>query len=156
MLPNEEKLKELKDKLEEERKQKEDIFDVKDGDKYYHISSKGKVIGIIHRNDYLDNFHVANFNACKDKEYMEKLALKEKLNRVLEQYSYQHGGDKIDWKNDEQNKYYIEYDWGYKNYNICCYKKFQHQGTVYFISIEIAEQALEKFKDLFDEVYGLK
>lgn len=118
------------------------IFDREKGQSYYFIHSDGEVLGDI--DDEVDCdincYNVANY--CTSREVMEQRALHETLNRLLWRLSMEHDGEKIDWKDYSQRKYCIRTN----SYSECDIgiDIFNHIGSVYFYTKEIAEQAIEE------------
>lgn len=123
--------------------EKENPFEPKDD--YYYINSMNEVI-----RDYCSigcltselRYNVGNY--CTNKELMKQRALHETLNRLLWRYSMQHDGDEMDWSDKWQDKYRICYnvaeDWYYVDEN----QFHKVEGAIYFISEEVAEDAIEK------------
>lgn len=77
----------------------------------------------------------------------QEIEFKQRLFRKLQRFSDENGGNEIDWSDDESCKYYIYYnntdeELGVRN--ACIVRDF---GQVYFKTQEIAEQAIELFKE---------
>ena len=95
-------------------------------------------------------------NYFPDEPTAEKFNKIQALQRKLLRFSLENGGDKIDWKDNDMKKWYID----------CCqqdnilvldYNYCYHQpNEVYFISKKVAEKAVELFKDEIMEVYNIK
>lgn len=127
-------------------------FELNEND-YYYIDSVGNVA----HDFYCDGCKVTErrhdiANYCADKDLMQQRALHENLNRLLWRYSMQHDGDKMNWSNDQQNKYKIYYN----NFNGCYQVEPNQQhateGTIYFISDTVANAAIrEVIKPFIDE-----
>jgi len=123
--------------------EKEDPF--KKNADYYFIDSAGTVIY-----DYYSigcstselRYNVGNY--CTNKRLMEQRALHETLNRLLWRHSMQHGGDEMDWFDAKQSKYYIYYDAFEKKYKVANNQYCVSEGTTYFISIKVAEDAIKE------------
>ena len=80
-------------------------------------------------------------------EKAEEIAFKQTLFRKLQRFSDENGGNEINWLNTNQQKFFITYYYDTKEldlYYVCNDKDF---GQVYFISEEIAEKAIELFRD---------
>ena len=121
------------------------------GNKYYYISSEGVVyvetdIGI--SSDY-KCYNTANY--CTDKALMEQRALHETLNRLLWRYSMQHGGEEIDWTNCGQRKFVIYMDKVTGKLDSSDYYCQKFEGSIYFVSGETAEAAIEEIVKPFME-----
>ena len=122
---------------------KPDIFNrTKEGKFYHYIDSAGEISSLPEEFSGFDTnrYNVANY--CTNLEVMGQRALHETLNRLLWRFSMEHDGEKIDWKDYSQRKYFIrvyshlEYDIGIEIFN--------RIGTVYFYTKEIAEQAIDE------------
>ena len=111
---------------------------------YYSIDTAGVVRDCNERNDGVDNMFYSIGNYCTDKSLMEQRALHETLNRLLWRYSMEHDGDKIDWENTNQCKYYIAFD----HVSEKCYVDGMYTdsvvGTVCFNTCDITQNAIEK------------
>lgn len=116
---------------------------------YYCITGTGKVISSYDLDDVNDRECHKIANYCTDKTLLEQRALHETLNRLLWRYSMEHDGDKINWSDIEQHKYFIYYDNKYNEY--CCDFNYwkQTDSTVYFISRDIAEAAIKDIIEPF-------
>ena len=95
-----------------------------------------------------------NINYFRTKELAEKVQKMQLLQRKLYKFSMENGGNKIDWDNIEQSKYFINYTYyKLKQLNVVevAYNRIPNQ--IYFISKEAVEQAIEKFKKELLEFY---
>jgi len=116
---------------------------------FYYIGSNG-VVGITREcNNGFDDkcFNTANY--CTDKAIMEQRALHETLNRLLWRYSMEHDGDKIDWNNFDQQKWFIFVDVSagrmyVDNIRICV-----RPGSIYFHTPETAKNAIKEIIEPF-------
>ena len=125
---------------------KKDCFArVEKGEKYYFIYNTGD-IGNAYEYEYddkLDNdcFKVANY--CTDRKLLEQRALHETLDRLLWRFSMQNEGERIDWHNYCQEKYYIYYNYTSKKFVTvgcrCC-----HSLETHFYSRETARRAINE------------
>lgn len=110
---------------------------------YFFIGCGGR-IDIFNDNQPIDErlFKIANY--CTDKEIMTARAKEEVLSRLLWRFSMENGGDKIDWNDNIQKKFFIykytahqEWITIYNTTNLCL-------GMVYFISQQIAQRAIDE------------
>ena len=124
--------------------EKEDPFEMKNADYYYFIGGAGNIIYDYPSNIPLTKLRYNVGNYCTDKVLMEQRALHETLNRLLWRYSMQHDGDEINWFDAEQSKYYIYYNALEKKYKVANNQYCVSEGKVYFISIKVAEDAIEE------------
>lgn len=126
---------------------KKTVFDREKGEPYYFIHSNGDIVRDIDEEANCDTgcYNVANY--CTSLDVMEQRALHETLNRLLWRFSMKHDGEKIDWKDYSQRKCCIRTN----SYSECdiCIDIFNHTGSVYFYTREIAEQAIEEIVEPF-------
>lgn len=112
--------------------------------KYWIIHQTGVVDCRYELGGFYDSgcFNTANY--CTDKAIMEQRALHETLNRLLWRYSMEHDGDKIDWNDFEQAKYYAYYDHTRNEIFIDYAYGMYKYGLTYFINRHIAESAIKE------------
>ena len=115
------------------------------GEKYYTISTKGKIGSYSFCNDDFDKEILDFGNYFKTQEEAERKRFEIRLHRQLELFALENNVTEINW-NDSSEKYMINYnkDKGIFIDRVYTLKIF---GQVYFTSKEIAEKALESFKD---------
>ena len=114
------------------------------GEKYYTISTKGKIGSYSFCNDDFDKEIIDFGNYFKTQEEAERKRFEIRLHRQLELFALEKNDTEIDW-NDSSEKYMINYnkDKGIFIDRVYTLKIF---GQVYFTSKEIAEKALETFR----------
>lgn len=119
------------------------------GEDYWYIDSMGEVARCAEDFSGFDTkcYNIANY--CTDKALMEQRALHETLNRLLWRFSMEHYGEKIDWNDYSQQKYFIYFD-AYLECNIN-WDGLCRMGAVYFYTREIAEQAIDEVVKPFIE-----
>lgn len=119
---------------------------VEDGERYRTID-ECSVLEYREDNDGSDVrlYNVANYFLTKEKA--EEINFKQTLFRKLQRFSDENGGNEINWNNDEQCKWMIRFDHKSKKFHIGHNDYFKNFGQVYFVSKEIAEQAIELFHD---------
>lgn len=88
-----------------------------------------------------------NANYFSTKEKAEEINFKQTLFRKLQRFSDENGGNEINWNNDGQCKWMIRFDYKSKKFYIGHNDYLKNFGQVYFVSKEIAEQAIELFHD---------
>ena len=115
------------------------------GEKYYAISTKGKIGSYSFCNDDFDKEIMDFGNYFKTQEEAERKRFEIRLHRQLELFALENNVTEINW-NDSSEKYMINYnkDKGIFIDRVYTLKIF---GQVYFTSKEIAEKALKSFKD---------
>ena len=114
------------------------------GEKYYTISTKGKIGSYSFCNDDFDK-EITDFgNYFKTKEEAERKCFEIRLHRKLELFALENNDAEIDL-NVHSEKYIISYRID-GNIFIDKVYSFKDLGQVYFTSKEIAEKALETFR----------
>lgn len=123
---------------------------------YYYVDNVGGIQITTWRDIHFDDAYYSIFNCFQTREQAEAEAEKILVRRMLEDIARRlNKGEKIDWKNTTQYKYYIAYDYDidYQNitqdYNI----NVRRQGTVYCLDEtfrtvaiqEIGEERLKKY-----------
>lgn len=97
-------------------------------------------------NDY-DDTAFENANYYTDKKLAEDNIRADRLLRRLRRFSAVNRKNKIDWENSNQAKFIIFFD--YDDEELPVTKKYfiRHFGEIYFDTEELAEKAIEEFKD---------
>ena len=114
------------------------------GEKYYTISTKGKIGSYSFCNDDFDK-EITDFgNYFKTQEEAERKRFEIRLHRKLELFALENNDTEIDL-NIHSEKYIISYRID-GNIFIDKVYSFKDLGQVYFTSKEIAEKALETFR----------
>ena len=114
------------------------------GEKYYTISTKGKIGSYSFCNDDFDKEILDFGNYFKTKEEAERKCFEIRLHRKLELFALENNDTEIDL-NIHSEKYIISYRID-GNIFIDKVYSFKDLGQVYFTSKEIAEKALETFR----------
>ena len=154
-------MKEYKEKVKELEGTKEKPF-IKEGQGYFCIRADFTVSNTDdYSNDSFDKIMLGcgNCYPYTDDNYEEVLkkvnliAERRKLQSEMEMFARQNNTEKIDWNNNKQTKWniYIDYDDNNIGIDSTCY--YRDMNTVDFTSKEIAEKALDKFKDRIRELY---
>lgn len=131
---------------------KKTVFDREKGEPYYFIHSNGDIVRDIDEEANCDTgcYNVANY--CTSLDVMEQRALHETLNRLLWRFSMEHDGEKIDWNNHSQQKYFIYSD-SHLECSIGWDMSHCRIGAVYFYTREVAEQVIEEIVKPFMKEY---
>jgi hypothetical protein len=119
---------------------------VEKGEDYYLISSN-QIGWNDEQGDTTDQGLYNNANYYSNKTIAENNFRADTLMRKLRRFAVEHREKKLDWNDDEQSKYYIEYSHYGQLLEIdenCLYQSF---GKIYFDTIETAEAAINEFKD---------
>lgn len=69
------------------------------------------------------------------------------LMRQLRRFAVENRKETIDWTNENQNKYFLRYDYLNKKIYVGFISSWRDFGQIYFDTKEMAELAIEKFKD---------
>lgn len=135
-------------------------FDMERNEIYNYICDDGDIIEVAYDNHRLDTELLENFNAFKDEELAKYIQAKQLLERKLMMFSYLNGADKIDWKNTHETKYYIERFCNHYNDKLEIATDytfdFMDDNRVYFKTKEVAEEALELYKNEIDKAMKMR
>lgn len=123
-----------------------------EGDSYETTASTGTVDTV----DFgycmdVERYEIANYFSTKEKA--EEIAFKQTLFRKLQRFSDNNGGIEIDWNDYQTNKYSVAYYHSENKFTTHHVRKMQAPGTVYFVSREVAEKAIELFHDELIEYF---
>lgn len=118
---------------------------------HYYINFAGIVESVMDDYDIDDDACYQNANYCTDRKLMEQRALHEILNRLLWRFSMTHGGDEIDWSDNDTNKYRIYY-----NCRDNCFRTVNNTYCkdivgIYFKDRQTAEQTIKEIVNPFME-----
>lgn len=123
------------------------------GADYYFIGNEG----VVHKDTDLempvDNNRYEIGSYCTNEELLKKRVAEENLFRKMWRFSLTHDGDKIDWNNENTQKWYLGLD-SKKGVIISGVYVLRQMGVIYFNSKEAAEEAQKEFGKEFKEVYG--
>ena len=118
---------------------------IKLGEEYYSISTNGEIDQYNFCNDNFDKEIIDFGNYFKTQEEAERKYFEIRLHRQLELFALENNDIEIDW-NIHSEKYVINYGKKMGLFIIEVYD-LKDFGQVYFTSKEIAEKALETFKN---------
>lgn len=121
---------------------------------YYYIEIDGKVQEDIEMSTTFDNDLYKIGNYCTNEELLKKRAAEETLLRKMWRFSLTHDGDKIDWNNEDTQKWYLGFDSKRREVIVSFVNALRQTGVIYFNSREVAEEAKKEFEKEFKEVYG--
>lgn len=114
------------------------------GTGYFFIDEYNKIINSAFTKANVDTKRIEACNSFTSKELAEKIARRQLLERKLIKFSLEHGGNEIDW-DARKSKAEIYYDYRTEEVNIRSEYQSKSQGTVYFATEEVAQQAIEQF-----------
>lgn len=141
--------------FEEVKEMKNPYERVNPGKNYYFVKGRGEVGCFGYLNCDIDNKQFNGLNHFNNRNYAEYIAFKETLMRKLDRFAWEHNARVIDWDDSCSAKYYIAFDNTYNELSIDCNCTYK-SNNIYFTSREIAEMALEKFKDDLIKLYTWK
>ena len=137
--------KEITDMINEEISQSKEVRNFsKEGDtRHWYINSYGKIFegGAVLLKD------TNSFSVFTNKEFAEKIAFKQLIERKLLKFKEEYDNVKIDWNNNDEIKYRLFYNETNKEVETNFNYEYKQQGTIYFSSKEIAEKCIEMYKD---------
>lgn len=123
------------------------------GTGYYCIGTDGVVHEATELGTSLDDKRYEIGNYCTNEDLLKKRAAEETLLRKMWRFSLTHDGDKIDWNNEDTQKWYLSYT--FEGGIVISHVYLLHQiGIIYFNSRDVAEEAKKEFEKEFKEVYG--
>lgn len=127
--------------IKKSTEEKPKVWKPKNGEVYYFINAIGKYEPDVWHGIETDEDMYIFGNCFKTEEEAEFAIEKQKVITEMKRFAQKHN-EKIDWNNEYQNKYYLYYDHECECVLIDkkCYMK---TSTIYFSSIEIAQQAIE-------------
>ena len=139
----------------EEIKKRENPYErVDNGERYYIINTQAGVENFKKFTDYGDNKQFNSLNYFNNRNYAEYVAFKETLMRKLDKFAWEHNAKVINWY-DCSTKYYIKFEIDIKKFRISrCISC--RSNDIYFTSYEIAEKAIEEFKEDLIKLYTWK
>lgn len=148
-------LKNVKDVelTKEQEKQIKDYLGIKDNKKwvpeknesYFYIDDDGKIDKITYAQPGCSNyeFRILTNNYFKTEEKAEFRLEQIKVYNELKNFA-DDNNDEIDWENENEDKFYINYV--HLNKQVSCFtaNSIQDIGQIYFTSEKVAIQAIEK------------
>lgn len=124
------------------------------GERYYFKNEIGEVDYFKELNDHVDNKQFNSLNYFNNRNYAEYVAFKETLMRKIDRFAWEHNAKVVNW-DDWSNKHFITFNSSLLTLNVSCCMACR-ASDIYFTSREIAEMALEKFKDDLMKLYTWK
>ena len=154
VLLNDSQISELRAILEKRETEKNSPFERQyNNNDYYYINGFGEVSDACDSGDSFDSVRHNIANYCTDEELLKQRALEEILARLLWRYSMEHGGDKIDWSNSQQNKFAIYCSGSNGLFYITTNAISQTINTTYFVDRETALNAIKEVVEPFMKEY---
>lgn len=138
--------------FKEVKETKNPYFRVRSSKKYYFVGSCGCSETTTDYNHGIDNKLFINANYFNNRNYARYIAFKETLMRRMDRFAWEHNAKVIDW-DCNQPKHYIVFNNSSDN-KLEVSRCFALQSNcVYFTSKEIAEKAIEEFKEDLMKLY---
>lgn len=149
----------LKMEFEEIKEAKNPYKQAGYGERYYSIF-ESRIHSNTDSNHEIDNKLFLTANYFDNKEYAEYIAFKETLMRRMDRFAWENNARVIDWDDNarvvnwhnDSKKYFITFDHKYNELTIDVSFAYQ-SNNIYFTSQEIAEKAIEEFKDDLMKLY---
>lgn len=125
------------------------------GDTYYAsdntalIKDNTNIVAEQYVGDYFDNARYDNADYYNDETLAKNIARADTLMRKLRRFAVENSGSfsKDEWEDVDISKYYFCYDYEDCNIIISYYNTGRDFGQVYFRSEEIAQKAIDTFKE---------
>ena len=146
------KLKELEELLESLKKEPSPYDRVGHREKYYHLNDYLEVVEGIEIIESIAKKRHSCANYMDEKNAIRK-SKEMQLNFILDKFTRENGWDDKFWKDTGYVKYYIVYDYDSSTLSPTRTFTVRNMGQVYFISEEVAQKAINKYKNLFLEVF---
>lgn len=145
----------LEMEFEEIKETKNPYTRVDYGERYYAMERTGSV-GFVKEDGYYfdDNlFSIANY--FNNRNYAEYIDFKETLMRRMDRFAWEHNEKVINWDDNWSTKYCIKFS-NVRNEFIIDWNCSYQSNDIYFTSREIAEKAMEEFKEDLIKLYTWK
>ena len=114
---------------------------------YCFIDEGGKLMRDVDQGCIQDQriYDVANYFSTVEKA--KEISFKQELFRKLQRFSDENGGNEIYWNDEENDVYGIAYDYIHNELGPINTDWIREYGQIFFKTEEIAEQAIELFKE---------
>lgn len=120
---------------------------VGENESYYSINGNSYVEEMTEDMCMEDKYYYEDANYFSTEDKAEEINFKQTLFRKLQRFSDENGGNEIGWKEVDQGKYGIWYNADHGKIEVGSTWAVRDFGQVYFISEEVAQQAIELFHD---------
>lgn len=127
-----------------ETKKKTGYERVAQGEIYYIEGDYGEIF--CREGRYADK-HYEDANYYSDRTVAKNNARADKLYRQLRRFAVEHREERLDWKDNNQEKYRILYNHSYNRIEVDSGFRICHYATIYFDSREYAQLAIDTFHD---------
>ena len=146
------KLKELEGLLESLKKEPSPYDRVGHREKYYRLNDYLEVTEDMEIIESIDGKHHSCANYMDEKNAIRK-SKEMQLDFLLDRFTRENGWDDKFWENGSAIKYYITYNYNENYFSIYSTLATRSAGEIYFVSEEVAQEAINKYKNLFLEVF---
>lgn len=130
-----------------ETKKKTGYERVGKGTPFYALYLDGQVVTACEDNSEWNDEIYNNGNYCSEKSVAENNARADKLYRQLRRFAVENRQKKLDWNNEDEEKWCIFFEHSYEGLVVDYLDSNQHFGSIYFDSKETARRAIDTFKD---------
>jgi hypothetical protein len=116
----------------------------------YYVSDNSKKDGYT---DFIEDADVMDDNSYVNADYYNNPTLAEnntradRLMRQLRRFAVEHSKKELDWNNNEQDKYYIYYNYCDNKLECDGYVNARDFGQIYFDTLDACEEAIKEFKN---------
>lgn len=118
-------------------------YNQKNNDNYYVFGFNNQ---IVHTSSLIRKTE-ADEDSFSQLAKAQEIGFKQRTFRKLQRFSDENGGNEIDWSNSESCKYYIYYNYEEEELAVSGAWSVRDFGQVYFKTEELAELAIELFKE---------
>ncbi len=129
-------------KLENQEKEKNKRWRARINDTYFFVDDSGDLVTCREYNEYGDNYYFATYEEAEEyKEvmntYYDLMDLANELNN----------GEKIDWYDDRQQKFYIYFDFKANKLDEGYIYRLKEISQIYCLDEDFLEKAIEKIDE---------
>ena len=127
-----------------------------DVDNTYYLIAPNSIVHHVREKRYcVDDTMFEAINYFNSKNYAEYIAFKETLMRKLDKFAWENNAKAVTW-GDGSTKYYIIFSHIDNELIVRGVSMYMSNNIIYFTSHEIAEKALEEFKEDLIKLYTWK
>lgn len=117
------------------------------GERYFYVNSECFIFGTWDNDAPGDKRAYDKANYFSTIEKAKEINFKQTLLRKIQRFSDKNGGSEIDWTHEGKRQYFISFDYDKGKFVIDNHLTFRDLGQVYFVSYDVAKQALEMFEE---------
>lgn len=124
---------------------KEEKRKPKFGEEYYYVTEEGDISDYKWTDTDIDNYMFYNENCFKTKaeakQCLENIKIGVEIRKIAEKLNK---GEKINWSDNNQNKYFLFYDYENKEIKINCNQIYKVGRTIYCLSESLKSEAIRQ------------